>query len=265
MVKTRRASANNESQQRRIRDLIGLALLFVGAACMVALVWPQGATVPDAVADVLPILAGTGAYVVPFILVFVGAMLLLGFERLTLSHSSYGSLLLFATYLIWRHVVVIHGPIPDMTDSGLQRVMGAGGIVGALLGTLFLGLFKTTVTYVFLIMMACMAVVLLVEKPFVEVVRTMLHKPAAATVGVAKKGAAAVKDRKQIARDDRVEKLASKAVNGDQKAPFKNQPQIEAGPDQPPAPPEYPSAVRGMPGKRKPSTSIDQTAFPMLA
>src|ERR1051325_4402593 len=168
MVKTRRAAATNEAQQRRIRDLIGLALLFVGAACMVALVWPQGATVPDAVADVLRILAGTGAYVVPFILVFVVAMLLLGFERLTLSHSSYGSLLLFVTYLIWRHVVVIHGPIPEMSDTGLNQVMQAGGIIGALLGTVFLGLFKTTVTYLFLIMMGCMAVVLLVERPFVE-------------------------------------------------------------------------------------------------
>src|SRR5205085_8629762 len=103
MVKIRRAQGDDESIQRRFRDLLGLALFFAGAACLVALVWPQGATVPDAVASALRILAGTGAYVVPVILMFTGAMFLVGFQRLTLSHSSIGSLLLFVTYLIWRH------------------------------------------------------------------------------------------------------------------------------------------------------------------
>src|SRR5688500_10554306 len=103
MVKARRLEAT-AAQTRRVTDLVGLAFFFAGAACLLALVWPQGAMIPDAVADFLRLLVGAGAFVLPVMFMFVGAMFLVGFERLTLSHSSIGSVLLFLAFIAWRHV-----------------------------------------------------------------------------------------------------------------------------------------------------------------
>src|SRR5436305_1558347 len=117
MIKSR-ALAPAPSASHKTGDLIGLAFFFLGAACMLALAWPQGAIVPDEAADFLRLLFGAGAFAVPVIFMFAGAMFLTGYERLTLSHSSIGSLLLFVTFIVWRHVAVINGSMPSLDSIG---------------------------------------------------------------------------------------------------------------------------------------------------
>src|SRR5437879_1603729 len=107
MAKARRtpeSRAPKKPPTRRHTDLIGIALLFVGAACLLALSWPQKAPIPEIITGSLRIVAGSGAYAIPLILMFVGAMFLRGFQRLNFTHATSGALLLFLTFVIWRHI-----------------------------------------------------------------------------------------------------------------------------------------------------------------
>ena len=80
MVKTR---ANpTETRARRNSDLAGLGFFFAGAVMLLWLAWPQREVVPTALETFLRLLAGSGAYAIPVILMFVGTMFLLGYSRL---------------------------------------------------------------------------------------------------------------------------------------------------------------------------------------
>jgi S-DNA-T family DNA segregation ATPase FtsK/SpoIIIE len=280
-VKTRRVE-DTRSPSRRTSDLIGLAAFFVGAACLLALTWPQGAIVPDQIADALRVLAGSGALVLPVILMFVGAMFLTGYERLTLSHSSYGSILAFLTFVIWRHVAMIHGALPTLNEIGTKRIMEAGGVIGGFFGTIMLLPLGPTWTYLFLVMMGCMSIVLLVERPFVEVLHLLFKKPAVAGVKAAKQGVAVVSGKSRAGSElpagTGVKALApiiEPEEAGAAKArgffPFRRTPEeVTADLDRPDPHPVMdplagdPRKVIGLGGRRKKTDSLDQTAFPML-
>jgi S-DNA-T family DNA segregation ATPase FtsK/SpoIIIE len=204
------------SQSRRTNDIIGLCLFFVGAACLLWLTLPQIGLVPAFLEPTLRLLAGTGAYAIPVILMFVGSMFLVGFERMQFSHSTYGSLLLFLTYVSWRHVAV---PISHsnrlLTPIGLDpawtdhHVMNAGGYIGAVMGTVLTKLFGMGASYLFLVLMACVSAVLLFDKPFIELLKH-IQRPAAAGLSVAKQGAIAAKDKAGEIRENRAARLAAK-------------------------------------------------------
>lgn len=214
MVKTRPA-AGPMPKSRRFYDIAGLGLFFVGAACLLWLTWPQNAPVPNVMERMLRLLAGSGAYVVPVILMFIGSMFLIGYERMSFSHSTYGSLLLFLTFVTWRHVVLpvdsphvpsfgkvgpggVDAPDPAWLEA---HVMQAGGYIGAVLGTALLKLFGSGATYIFLLMTTCMSVVLIVDRPFIEILRRF-RQPAAAGLAAAQKGVAAVRQKRE-ARPER--------------------------------------------------------------
>src|SRR5439155_174819 len=90
MIKTRRISESN-SQARRAADIAGLIFFFTGAACLLWLTFNQSAPVPDLMVRCLRILAGSGAFAIPVILMFVGTMFLVGYDRLAFNHSTAGS------------------------------------------------------------------------------------------------------------------------------------------------------------------------------
>jgi S-DNA-T family DNA segregation ATPase FtsK/SpoIIIE len=179
---------------RRAADLTGLILFFVGAACLVWLTLPQGAPVADGVDGLLRILAGTGAYVIPVIMMFVGSMFLIGFDRMSFSHSSYGSLLLFLAYTTWRHVTVIGDSFMSGPEDLNPALPKAGGVVGGVIGTLLLKGFGPIVTYLFLVLMVCASAVLLFDKPFIELLRH-LKRPADVGYAAAKQGVSTVRQR----------------------------------------------------------------------
>ncbi len=199
VIKTKSAS-NSAITSRRVSDLTGLCLFFIGAACLLWLTLPQGAPVADGVDGLLRLLAGTGAYVIPVIMMFVGSMFLIGFDRMSFTHSSYGSLLLFFAYATWRHVAVIGGSFMSGSESLNPALPKAGGIVGGVIGTVFLKLFGPVASYLFLMLMVCAASVLLFDKPFIELLRH-LKRPADVGYNAAKQGVTAVRQRSQERRE----------------------------------------------------------------
>jgi DNA segregation ATPase FtsK/SpoIIIE, S-DNA-T family len=188
MIKARR-DLSIATRSRRVSDIVGLCLFFVGAASLLWLVLPESAPAATGVAYLLRMLAGTGAYAIPVILMFVGSMFLVGYERFSFSHSTYGSILLFLAYVTWRHVAA--GAPEAFSD---QQVMGSGGYIGAAIGTVFAKLFGIRASYLFLALMACVSSVLLIDRPFIELVK-YLSRPAEAGVNAARKGANAVREK----------------------------------------------------------------------
>jgi S-DNA-T family DNA segregation ATPase FtsK/SpoIIIE len=221
MVKTRPAM-KTMPHSRRFYDIAGLALFFVGAACLLWLTWPQNAPVPNVMERTLRLLAGSGAYVVPVILMFIGSMFLIGYERMSFSHSTYGSLLLFLTFVTWRHVILpIDSPPSPVHPGGAGKVdttnpvwleahvMQAGGYIGAVLGTVLLKLFGYGATCIFLLMSTCMSVVLIVDRPFIEILRR-IRQPAVLGLAAAQKGVAAVRQRRDTPSESRAAIVAQR-------------------------------------------------------
>ena len=100
MVKVQRAnSPEPDVTNRRAQDICGLLLFFLGAASLLCLVLDHQEIVPRLANDFLRLLAGHGAYAVPLLFMFAGAMFLIGYERLAVSHSTVGTLLLFLVFV----------------------------------------------------------------------------------------------------------------------------------------------------------------------
>jgi hypothetical protein len=171
------------AERRRAQDICGLTLCFLGIAGLVCLIWPQGAIIPSFVERGLRVIAGVGAYAVPVLLLFAGAMFLRGYQRLSLSHSSYGSLLLLLVCVTWRHLAIV----PDPAYWTSAQVQGAGGWLGGLSGMALYLLVGRPIGYLALVTMTLIATVLIVDQPFIEIVR-WLHARS-------RDGARAAKDR----------------------------------------------------------------------
>src|SRR5579862_4703021 len=172
MVKVQRKSRSEPAPSpvpasHRMRDIGGLSLIFAALACLICLIWRQGAPIPDFVDQVLRLLAGVGAYAVPPLLGFVGVMMLAGYQRWSFSHSSLGSLLLFLVFVTWRHLALV----PDPAHWESAQVLSAGGWLGGLFGAFLFLLFQKSISYLILIALALIAGVLLVDQPIAEIAR----------------------------------------------------------------------------------------------
>ena len=166
MVKVQRTQrAEPEITGRRTQDILGLILFFLGAASLLCLCWQQTAPLPHFVEDFLRLIAGIGAYAIPLLLMFLGTMLLIGYERLSFTHSTYGTLLLFFVFITGRHLFYI--------PSRTQDVKLAGGWLGALFGSPLHTHIGDPISYLFLGLLTAVAVVLLVDQPFIETLRQM--------------------------------------------------------------------------------------------
>src|SRR6185503_16515670 len=132
----------------------------------------------------------------------------------------------------------------------------------------------TPITYLFLIMFACMSVVLLARRPFIEIMHTYFGKPAGAGIAVAKKGVAAVKGRGAVPQIGPTRTRALPPGVADDPEPAEKKrglfafrggdAVVEERDDPHPAMagPTGTAPIDG--GRRKRSPSIDQTSFPML-
>ncbi len=179
IARTGQQAAERQAAQanRRTQDICGLILFFMGAASLLCLAWPQHAPIPVLVDDGLRWLAGVGAYAIPLLLMFVGSMFLIGYERLSFSQSSRGTILLFLDFITWRHVHLMQrvdalNPLPEVRSGLIQaQVPGAGGWVGWLFGTVFYGLLGGAVSYLLLVLVLLIAAILIVDQPFIEILR----------------------------------------------------------------------------------------------
>lgn len=208
MRRKRTAPAADATHPGRWHDIIGLTLVFGGLACLLWLVYRQSAPLPGMLVTALRWLAGSGAYAMPLVLIFVGSMLLVGYQRFSFSHATAGSLLAFLSFLAFRHISGDPNAVPEVlrTTGPFDSYVGdpqwssayvetAGGYLGAAVGWALTSLVGSTGTYLFLAMFALMALVLMLDKPFRDILQA-LQRPAVAGASLARRTAAAVKERR---------------------------------------------------------------------
>ncbi len=192
MVKLAR-TPEPQAPSHRAQDICGLVLFFLGAAALLCLTWRQEGLLPGPVADLLRSIAGIGAFVIPLLLMFTGAMFLLGYQRFSFSSSSLGTVLLFLVFVTWRHLV----GVPDPSHWTTEQVRRAGGWIGGLFGASSHALLGTQISYLLLVLLSAVGVVLIADQPFVMLMRRFRERSLG---GVAVVGQAAGTARRAVAR-----------------------------------------------------------------
>jgi S-DNA-T family DNA segregation ATPase FtsK/SpoIIIE len=165
-----------------MHDLLGLALFGLGAASLVWLAWPQQAPIPSGIERLLRLIAGAGSWAVPLTILYLGVLFLLGAARATFNQATAGCVVLFLTFVTWRHVA---DPIPetivDWSDPAWsQHVMRVGGAVGALFGTILLKTLGTITSHILLTCCALGGLVLVADRPLLDLVRIVKRNRSAA-------------------------------------------------------------------------------------
>ncbi len=190
MVKTQREKrVEQENPSRRIQDIIGISLFFIGAASLLCLFWKQSGGITQHVDTILRFIAGNGAFAIPILFMFVGSMFLIGYERLSVSTSSFGSALLFLIFLMWQHLRVV--PSGAIWDTEQAQI--AGGWLGGLLATGVRSLLGDAISHLFLFALLAISIVLIADQPFIVIMRRLHDRSTAKALNA---GMAVVKRRK---------------------------------------------------------------------
>jgi S-DNA-T family DNA segregation ATPase FtsK/SpoIIIE len=214
---TARRTKPPEKLSPQNRDLIGIGLCTMGLVSLLCLLWRQGGVLPDYIEGFLRLVAGSGAYIVPFLLLFAGVMVLRGYQHLSLTRSTIGSVLLFLVFVGWRHVQFA----PQETQWTSEVIMRSGGWMGAMMGASLRGLFGNVISYVILASLGVVGVIFIVDRPVWELVQHLRHGTSKGVTAVRAaldapskrealpSGEAIVRD---VDRENRAQKVAERAL-----------------------------------------------------
>ncbi len=204
------------------KDVLGIGLCTLGAICLLCLLWKQGGVLPEYIERFLRLLAGSGAYTIPVLLFLLGGMYLRGFQNFSLSRSSIGSILFFLVFVGWRHIHVLK-PI-EYWDN--DHLVTAGGWIGAMVGTPLAGLMGHTISYVIFFAVGLVGFLLIVDRPFIDIMRHLHHKTQEGVSSVkgvlntpTKRGIGAKSDPQEEERAERAARVAERAVVTSRNAP----------------------------------------------
>lgn len=179
----RSRTVQTSPSSRRRQDITGLIIFFIGATTLLSLSWSQPGLIPEHVADAMRLISGIGSFVVPLLLMTVGTMFLIGYERLTFTHASLGTILLYIVFVTGRHFAVF--PFHAAFNSDLAKE--AGGYTGALFGSLLDMLCGRVIGGSFLILLTMISVVLILDQPLIVIFRRM-HETSLAGAQAAQRG-----------------------------------------------------------------------------
>jgi S-DNA-T family DNA segregation ATPase FtsK/SpoIIIE len=205
-----RPPRNND---RFLHDLGGIGLVGLGAILLASLVRQhQAGLLGSAMAGVLRIAFGLGAFAVPFLLVAVGVALIVGREQHTRANFSGGAALLFADGISWWHLAHTHGA------PSLSHITDGGGYVGAAICAglrHLLGAGDVSAHIAFAVVASC-ALVWATDMRFVHILDRAattgkkIGQPVAKGARTAGRGVAALKDRADSAKERAAERRAER-------------------------------------------------------
>lgn len=151
-----RAQAPEEPRlfdERTRRDVTGVAVSVLAVALFAAAVLPSEAVVTSFLSTTLHLSLGLGAYVLPFLLLIIGASFLVRFERERVpARVAVGLVMIFVAALSLL-ALFTPAPAPDATDNlfSPDELAARGGYVGAGIAWAGLSLFGQAVSCIILV------------------------------------------------------------------------------------------------------------------
>ncbi|OUO96279.1 FtsK/SpoIIIE family DNA translocase [Rubneribacter badeniensis] len=151
-----RAQASEEPRlfdERTRRDVTGVAVSVLAVALFAAAVLPSEAVVTSFLSTALHLSLGLGAYVLPFLLLIIGASFLVRFERERVpARVAVGLVMIFVAALSLL-ALFTPAPAPDATDNlfSPDELAARGGYVGAGIAWAGLSLFGQAVSCIILV------------------------------------------------------------------------------------------------------------------
>jgi S-DNA-T family DNA segregation ATPase FtsK/SpoIIIE len=148
-------------------EILGVALITLGLIGLLSILAPSSGLVSLFIDRLLKSIAGEGRYLFPFILVMLGARLVLK-RRITTTVTVriYGALLLFILILTFCHLII---PVDDSFKAGLAG--DGGGLLGGLFSYILRKCFGIIGTYIILIASGIIALLLLTNLSLATITR----------------------------------------------------------------------------------------------
>ena len=139
-------------------EILGIALVALGILGLVCLLLPEAGLLSSFVDKVLKSVAGEGRFILPFLLILVGAKFVRNRAQANLSERMYGVLVLFLIALTLFHLVI---PVENSFSAGFAG--DGGGLIGALVSYVAIKSFGIIGTYVILVAFSLIALLLLTK------------------------------------------------------------------------------------------------------
>jgi S-DNA-T family DNA segregation ATPase FtsK/SpoIIIE len=157
---------------QRIRDIIGIALIFVSVAGFYCLYGPNLPLFLQWLRGAMQDFAGLGAFVFPLSVALTAVLLLRGHPRFSLNHMMVGFFLLLLVIVVGQY---LH--FADTTsDAGncweaRRYIADLGGIIGCSAGWPIRALIGPRLSWILLVFISAIATILIVDRPLAEILR----------------------------------------------------------------------------------------------
>ncbi len=190
---------------RRVYDIVGIVLFTVGAVVLVSLTTAENGYLGQWLNELLRRIAGLGAFAVPLLLMLLGMLFLVGYERFSFTNTSWGAVLMFLAFTGWAHVT----RVSFESNFAPESLRAGGGYIGGTIVYVVHSLLNLAAVYIVLTALTIIALLLIVDLPFVDIARRTV---AGWVKGfqMAQQGARTVKEKSAAIRSARAARKAGK-------------------------------------------------------
>lgn len=141
-------------------DVLGILLILLCPITLICLLSPNtSGAIGDVVSDILVKLIGAGAYIMPFLLLLFGAMIVVGPLQMIRRNIGIGSSAIFFTIITWASLSK-----PDAIDNS------GGGIIGNLLANGLKAATGETIGFIVLVAVFIISVIVIIDIPLVHII-----------------------------------------------------------------------------------------------
>lgn len=190
---------------RRVYDIVGIVLFTLGAVVLVCLTTAENGFLGQWLTEVLRRIAGLGAFAVPLLLMLLGTLFLIGYERFSFTNTSWGAVLMFAAFTGWAHAL----RVPFESNFAAESLRVGGGYIGGSLVYVVHSLLNLAAVYIVLVALTIIALLLIVDLPFVDLARRTVQGWIKG-FQLAQQGARSVKEKSEAIRGARSARKAAK-------------------------------------------------------
>ena len=165
-TRTRRTTTRQSSNPFLLFDIIGVALIVFGVVTLVALCAENSSGVFGRyITAAMRVMVGVGAYIIPFLLALLGAMMTVGPLKIIPRNIGIGSSMLFLVVITWASLTAkIKIPADEIVVSQ------TGGYIGDGLGFVLSRATGNLISYILLAAIGIIAVIIIVDVPLANLI-----------------------------------------------------------------------------------------------